>query len=475
MTAQQLDLFGTTGLVTVPMAQPSRDRAAENEPRASEELDAQAPSANVEPYRFKLADPDGRWTITAAHEDETMRGKTRRSLVARCSCGWMQPFSPRSYGTASPDRILAHMRSHQLAARPPAFAVEEECGAWQQARLLAGRMHCASAECHRLAPKDHRIVGGFAEACPEHGGTLHDRVYHWEEHDPEDYASEPPTSHKGCLRGPDGRTWHYWCAPLEGRRLFGFVREDEGDIEPNDWDGDDDSADAPPLAAPDVEPDESPTGLWCAGKDAGGLDHYGNRIPAAVQRIDTRAPLCLVCARCPRCLAAGDELCSCFGPCPEQDRDRLTIEWADEPYPGGRWGLVTGMDGPVICAARNTSCRAGREIWSGLHAPSKDRRELVWQYPDGCIVHYRCAPDEARHGFDVEYAGVALGKDPHPANNSRPRRATLDSIDGEWMFTGLMSRGDTRRYSAILWRRLGAALALETPVPNDRPDGAAAA
>jgi len=131
------------------------------------------------------------------------------------------------------------------------------------------------------------------------------------------------------------------------------------------------------------------------------------------------------------------------------------------------------MDGPVICAAKDTSCRAGREIWSGLHAPSKDRRELVWQYPDGCIVHYRCAPEEARHRFDVEYAGVALGKEPHPANHSKPRRATLHGIDGEWMFTGLMSRGDARRYSAILWRRLGAALALETPAPDGQPGEAA--
>ncbi len=196
------------------------------------------------------------------------------------------------------------------------------------------------------------------------------------------------------------------------------------------------------------------------------MDHYGSRIPAAVHRIDTHAPLCLSCARCPRCFAAGDELCTRIAPCPQQDRGRLTVEWADEPYERGRWGLVAKMDGSVIFDAKNTSCQAGRRIWSGLHAPSNDRRELVWQYPDGCIVHYRCAPDEARDLFDVEYADVEIGRDPHPADNRKPHRATLHGIDGEWMFAGLGSRGGTRRYPAILWSRLGATLALETPPPE---------
>lgn len=470
MTAQQLDLFSATAPVQLPTGQAPPDLTPAHGRGGDDELARRTQTAEVEPCRFTLSDPEGRWTITAAHEDETTRGKTKRSLVARCSCGWVLAFSARSYGTASPDRVLAHLRSHQLAARPAAFVVEEERDGWERVRLVGGRMHCASAECHRLAAKDHRVLGGFAEACPEHGGALHDRLYHWEEHDPEDYSSEPPTSHRSCLRDPDGRTWHYWCAPLEGRGLFGFLREDELPIDSDVADYGDQPTD-PAADAETVE--DSPTGLWCAGIEAGGIEHYGKRVPAAVQRIDMRAPLCLTCARCPRCLASGDELCSCVGSCPEQERKRLTIEWAEERYDGGRWGVVTNMDGPVICAAKDTSCRAGREIWSGLHAPSKDHRELVWQYPDGCIVHYRCAPDEARHRFDVEYEGVALGKDPHPANNAKPRRATLHGIDGEWVFTGLMSRGDSRRYSAILWRRLGAALALEAPAPGDRLDGAA--
>lgn len=469
MTAQQLDLFGATVPTQIP-AQAPPDVEAKEGSHARDALPLPTPAVEVELYRFALSDPEGRWTISATHEDTTTRGKTKRSLVARCSCGWVLAFSARSYGTASPDRVLAHLRSHQLAARPAAFAVEEERDGWQRARLVGGRMHCASPECHRLAARDHRVLGGFAEACAEHGGALHDRAYHWAEHDPEDYTSELPSSHRGCLRDLDGHTWHYWCAPLEGRRLFGFVRPDEQTADPDVADERD-----PPLdPAPDAEAvEDSPTGLWCAGREAGGIEHYGRQVPATVQRIDTRAPLCLTCARCPRCLASGDELCSCVGPCPAQERERLTIEWAEEPYDGGRWGLVTKMGGPVICAAKDTSCRAGREIWSGLHAPSKDHRALVWQYPDGCIVHYRCAPDVARHRFDVEYEGVALGKDPHPANNAKARRATLHGIDGEWMFTGMMSRGETRRYSAILWRRLGAALALDRPPAGDRTAHAA--
>ena len=326
MTSQQLDLFGAAGIAVTPAASRPFDRVrVHRRPEPSGDADDQcaerddigeaAPAANAEPYRLTLADPDGRWTITAAHEDETTRGKAKRSLVARCSCGWVQPFSARSYGTASPDRLLAHMRTHQLTATPPAFVVEERRDGWYRVRLTGGRMHCASAECHRLAPNDHRVQGGFAEPCPEHGGSLHERSYHWEEHDPEDHSGESRTSHKSFLRGPDDRVWHYWCAPLEGRRLFGFVHEGEEAVEEEDPDTDDPTVEPSlieePAARVAVELDESLTGLWCAGNEAGGMDHYGNRIAAAVQCIDTRAPLCLSCARCPQCLAEGDEICTC--------------------------------------------------------------------------------------------------------------------------------------------------------------------
>ena len=65
-------------------------------------------------------------------------------------------------------------------------------------------------------------VPGTAARC-----TLHDRVYHWEEHDQEDHSGEPKQSHAVGLLDPDGTFWHYWCAPLAGRGLFGFVRDDE--------------------------------------------------------------------------------------------------------------------------------------------------------------------------------------------------------------------------------------------------------
>ena len=108
---------------------------------------------------------------------------------------------------------------------------------WRRVHLLAGRVHCASVDCHRLGPppgkrrpdagQEYRLAGGFGEPCPDHGGALYDRPYHWEEHDPEDHSGEPQQSHAVGLLDPDGTFWHYWCAPLEGRGLFGFLRQEE--------------------------------------------------------------------------------------------------------------------------------------------------------------------------------------------------------------------------------------------------------
>ncbi|MCK6563620.1 MAG: hypothetical protein L6Q80_02590 [Dehalococcoidia bacterium] len=195
-------------------------------------------SVAVEPYRFTLTDPEGRWIITAAHEDEVKRGKLTRHMVGRCSCGWVSGFRLHPYGSSGPDVLVAHLRSHELATRAPAWQIDAERDGWRRVRLLAGRVHCASADCHRLGPppgrrhpdagQEYRLAAGFGEACPEHGGALYDRPYHWEAHDPEDHSGEPQQSHAVGLLDPDGTFWHYWCAPLEGRGLFGFVRDDEG-------------------------------------------------------------------------------------------------------------------------------------------------------------------------------------------------------------------------------------------------------
>jgi hypothetical protein len=194
-------------------------------------------SVAVEPYRFTLTDPQGRWIITAAHEDEEKRGKVTRRMVGRCSCGWVSGFRLHSYGSTGPDLLVAHLRSHELATRAPAWHVEAERDGWRRVHLLAGRIHCASADCHRLgsppgkrrphAVEEYRLAAGFGEPCPEHGGDQYDRPYHWEEHDPEDHSGEPRQSHAVGLLDPDGTFWHYWCAPLHRRRLFGFVRDDE--------------------------------------------------------------------------------------------------------------------------------------------------------------------------------------------------------------------------------------------------------
>jgi len=194
-------------------------------------------SVAVEPYRFTLTDPQGRWIITAAHEDEVKRGKVTRRMVGRCSCGWVSGFRLHPYGSSGPDLLVAHLRSHQLETHPPAWQVDAERDGWQRVHLLAGRVHCASADCHRLGPapgkrrtdggQNCRLAAGFGEPCPEHSGSVYDRPYHWEEHDPDDHSGEPGRSHAVGLLDPAGTFWHYWCAPLEGRGLFGFVRDDE--------------------------------------------------------------------------------------------------------------------------------------------------------------------------------------------------------------------------------------------------------
>lgn len=195
------------------------------------------PASAAEPYAFTIADPHGRWTISAGHEDEVKRGKRTRRMVGRCSCGWMSDFHLHPCGSTGPDLLVAHLRAHQLESRPPEWVVEEERGGWSKVRLLAGRVHCASTGCHRLGPlpgqrrppadQEHRLSLGFGQPCQLHGGVVFDRPYHWEEQDPQDHSGEPRRSHAVGLLDPEGVFWHLWCAPIEGRRLFGFVRQDE--------------------------------------------------------------------------------------------------------------------------------------------------------------------------------------------------------------------------------------------------------
>ncbi|MBE7518410.1 MAG: hypothetical protein HS107_04105 [Thermoflexaceae bacterium] len=247
MADRQLDLFGEA-VADLPDIAAPRELPEEGDPLLSHHVtlvvahDDSRPIGDdsplqVEPYRFSLTDPQGRWIITAAHEDEVKRGKATRRMVGRCSCGWVSGFRLYPYGSTGPDLLVAHLRSHELETRPPAWRVDAERNGWRRVRLLAGRVHCASGNCHRLGPapgkrrpevgQEYRLAAGFGEPCPGHGGALHDRVYHWEEHDPEDHSGEPKQSHAVGLLDPDGTFWHYWCAPLEGRGLFGFVRDDE--------------------------------------------------------------------------------------------------------------------------------------------------------------------------------------------------------------------------------------------------------
>ena len=173
----------------------------------------------VEPYSFVATDARGRWTVTVRAEERTHRGKTERNVVARCTCNWSVAVS--RYGSTGFESVFDHLRDHVLSDSPVTIRVEETREDWSLVRLAGGRVHCASPAC---AVFTKTLPPGHVLACPEHGGSLHSRVYHWESVDPTvgTYSHEP-----GLLRAPDGQFWHFWCAPLEGRRLFGFVRADE--------------------------------------------------------------------------------------------------------------------------------------------------------------------------------------------------------------------------------------------------------
>ena len=180
----------------------------------------------VEPYGFTVSDAGSRWTVTLAAEEVGRRGKRERALVARCTCGWTMPSVAQYAPGSGFSTLFEHLRDHVLAAAAPVIRVEETKDEWSNVRLAAGRVHCAAPECW-LVTKKSPGPPGQPVACQEHGGSLHSRVYHWERADPADvgYFSEGR-----MLRGPDGLFWHPWCAPLEGRRLFGFVREYEQEM-----------------------------------------------------------------------------------------------------------------------------------------------------------------------------------------------------------------------------------------------------
>ncbi len=124
MADRQLDLFGevvadspATGLpneisdARVPLIPHLIVRAVVADDSVATECHG---SVAVESYRFTLTDSQGRWIITAGHEDEVKPGKLTRRMVGRCSCGWVSGFRLHSYGSTGPDLLVARLRSHGL-------------------------------------------------------------------------------------------------------------------------------------------------------------------------------------------------------------------------------------------------------------------------------------------------------------------------------------------------------------------------
>ncbi len=94
----------------------------------------------------------GRGSLPRPTRTRWKRGKVTRRMVGRCSCGWVSGFRLHPYGSSGPDLLVAHLRSHELETQPPAWRVDAELNGWRRVHLLAGRVHCASADCHRLGP-----------------------------------------------------------------------------------------------------------------------------------------------------------------------------------------------------------------------------------------------------------------------------------------------------------------------------------
>ncbi|MYI83688.1 MAG: hypothetical protein F4056_10580 [Chloroflexi bacterium] len=181
-----------------------------------------APEQLVEPYCFVLSDAARRWTVRLEAEGQVERGTPQRRLVARCSCGWAWAVARYGGGAAGLGSLFEHLRDHVLAAAAPVVRVEQTSGEWRRVRLAGGRVHCA-ADCWAVPRRGTGSVPNPLP-CAEHGGSLRSRLHHWETSDP---AASGQVVEGSLLEGPDGRLWHFWCAPLEGRRLFGFVREEE--------------------------------------------------------------------------------------------------------------------------------------------------------------------------------------------------------------------------------------------------------
>ena len=184
--------------------------------------------AGVEPLSLRVSDGEGRWTVAIESVSVPARGRVTayRQMVARCGCGWAtEGLILRNFGASKPDRIFEHVRGHVLAAYAAGFEIEQALSSgWAYVRITGGRVCCAAA-CHSIkGVKDPRATWG--ERCVEHDGTF-DRAYHWLENDPELMEK----SYETCLRAPDGRFWHIWCAPEGPREEWLGPDEDESEVD----------------------------------------------------------------------------------------------------------------------------------------------------------------------------------------------------------------------------------------------------
>lgn len=134
------------------------------------------------------------------------------------------------------------------------------------------------------------------------------------------------------------------------------------------------------------------------------------------------------------------------------------IEWGERYDCGGRFGRVLEAPEPLSCQV----CDYKRDLYPrGKHSPAS----LVWESADGVLMHYRCAPERAKHRYRVVMVRhhelhPASPQLPYPSRSEEPVQAIVHGVAGEWLF--VMSHWYRDRqleavplveWRPILWRR----------------------
>ncbi len=128
-----------------------------------------------------------------------------------------------------------------------------------------------------------------------------------------------------------------------------------------------------------------------------------------------------------------------------------TIDWAERSPSGGRFGrLKDGLSIACALPACASQWGTGEIDPEGKH----QKIALLWQQPDGSIVHSRCAPEEEKSRYAFQLDDATPGKEPEFSNRTGKLWTGLQhGSSGPWLFHGARYFQGQARYDPILWRR----------------------